>query len=138
MNVSDKDGNTFQVDKNDERYLSGELVSVHVGKMCVRDIHGNIFQVDKNDERYLSGELTSLTKNKVSVKDKDGNTFQVDKNDERYLSGELVGVTKGIGGEKSNSWGRIFIHNKKMNVRKFIKNDELDNWLSLGWERGMK
>jgi hypothetical protein len=55
--VRDKDGNTFQCDINDSRYLSGELVSAVKGKVCVKDENGNYIVVSVNDERYLSGEL---------------------------------------------------------------------------------
>jgi hypothetical protein len=62
ISVKDKDGNTFQVDKNDPRYLSGELVGVNKGKVIVKDKDGNKFRVDKDDPRYLSGELVGHSK----------------------------------------------------------------------------
>jgi len=74
--VKDKDGNTFQVDKKDPRYLSRELVGISKG-------------IKYNEERL------SLMRNKVTVKDKEGNYLQVDKADPKYLSGELVPSNKG-------------------------------------------
>ena len=52
------------VDKNDPRYLSGELEAQNhsaKGKVVVKDKNGNKFMVDKNDPRYLNGELTFIT-----------------------------------------------------------------------------
>ncbi len=95
VTVKNKDGLTFKVFIDDERYLNGELVSVSKGQVTVKDKNGNAFNVSINDERYLSGELISYTTGKINVKDKAGNKFQVDKTDERYLNGELVGVIKG-------------------------------------------
>ena len=55
--VRDKDGNVFQVDKNDHRYINGELESIFKGKVCVKDKDGNTFQVDIDDSRYINREL---------------------------------------------------------------------------------
>lgn len=52
----------MQVNKDDERYKSGELVSVVKGMVNVRDKDGNTFKVPTTDERYLSGELVSANK----------------------------------------------------------------------------
>lgn len=92
--VKDKDNNIFHVALSDERYISGELVSVNKGKVITKDCNGNVFIVDKSDSRYLSGELKFYFCDKITVKDKSGNTFSIDKNDSRYLSGELVGINK--------------------------------------------
>ncbi len=94
VTVRDKDGNCSQVHKNDERYLSGELISAVKGHISVQDINNNIYRIYKNDERYLSGELITLNKGKVLVKDIKGNALLIDKNDERYLSGELLSYSK--------------------------------------------
>lgn len=61
--VKDKEGNIFSVDKNDPRYLSGELVGTTKGKMPVKDKDGNGFLVDVDDPRFLSGELEPVAKN---------------------------------------------------------------------------
>ena len=98
--VMDKDGNTFQVPKDDPRYLNGELIHVcksqNKNMVIVKDKDGNIYRVSKDDPRYLSGELVPINpKGVITVKDQQGNTYRVSKNDPRYLSGELVGVNIG-------------------------------------------
>jgi hypothetical protein len=55
--VRDKDGNTFQVSINDERYKSGDLVHIANGYVSVVDKEGNNIKVSINDPRYLSGDL---------------------------------------------------------------------------------
>ena len=63
--VKNELGETFQIDANDERYLSGELIPINKNKVVVKDCKGNILRVDKDDERYLSGELTHINKGRV-------------------------------------------------------------------------
>jgi len=92
--VKDKEGNTFRVDINDPRYLSGELVVIASNTITVKDKNGNTFRVSIDDPRYLSGELVGINKGKVVVKDKDNNTFIVDMDHPLYLSGELVHINK--------------------------------------------
>lgn len=60
--VKDKDNNIYSVFKDDDRYLSGELVGIAKGKVstiCTKT--GNKFLVDKDDPRYISGELVGVT-----------------------------------------------------------------------------
>lgn len=90
FNVIDNEGNIYISNKNDPKYLSGEVSSIHKNKIIVKDKDGNSFQVDKNDPRYLSGELVGITKGKLVAKDKNGNRYYIDKFDERYLSGDLI------------------------------------------------
>jgi len=96
ISVKDKNGNMLMVHKNDERYLSGELVGVVKNKVVVKDKNNNKIQVDINDPRYISGELKHINNNKIIVKDKNNNKLQVDINDPRYISGELTGHTKNL------------------------------------------
>ena len=105
----DKNNNFMRVNKDDPRYLSGQIVGATIGKVVVKDKTGAIFQIDKNDPRYLSGQLVHNTTGMVVVKDSRGNTFQVDKNNEQYLSGNLVGITKGKFLAKDSNGNRLFI-----------------------------
>ena len=123
---TNEDTNYFYVDKNDPRYLSGELKHNTYGYAVVVDKDGNTFQVSKDDPRYLSGELVSINKGKVNVKDKDGNRFRVSVDDPRYLSGELVQSTT----------GKIYIH--KDNVVKVVYTiEDLNSHLLNGWTKGI-
>ncbi len=74
ISVKDKDGNRFQVEKDDPRWVSGELVGVATG-------HSS----------NSTGKLTGY----IMAKDKDGNRYRVKKDDPRWISGELVGLMKG-------------------------------------------
>ena len=67
--VKDKENNIFQVDKDDERYLCGELVGHTKGKFVAKDILGNNFLVDLNDERYIRGELVAESKGRKHSKE---------------------------------------------------------------------
>lgn len=49
--VKDTAGNYYSVDRNDSRYLSGELVGKNKGMVSVKDIDGNSFQVEQTDSR---------------------------------------------------------------------------------------
>jgi len=69
VSIIDSSGNIFSVDKNDPRYLSGELVSINKGKINVKDTSGNIYKINKDDSRFLSGEFKSISKGKVNVTD---------------------------------------------------------------------
>ena len=154
VNVKDEFGNNFQVPIDDPRYLSGELKPPMTGKITVKDIDGNYIVTTKNDPRYLSGELVGLSKGKISVKDNKGNYYQVNINDPRYLSGELKGIWFGkkhkpetiekykktfkeIGhqqGEKNSQYGTCWII--KDGENKKIKKEELEDYISQGWEKG--
>jgi len=102
FSVKDKDGKSYRVNKNDPRYLSGELVGINKNMVIVIDKNNKKFKISKNDPRYLSGELVGHTKgqrckettkeilkNNVSVIDQQGNRYYVSKTDKRYLNGEL-------------------------------------------------
>lgn len=60
--VVDKEGNKFQVNKNDRRYISGELQGHAKGMVTTKDKNGNKYYISINDERYLSGELMNINK----------------------------------------------------------------------------
>ena len=93
--VKDKNGNTFQINCDDERYINGELIHINKGKTLIIDENKNIVQIDTEVYKSKINEYTHINTNKVVVKDKDGNIFQVNNDDPRFLSGELVGIAKG-------------------------------------------
>ncbi len=124
VTVKDKNNNIFNVNINDPRYLSGELVSINKGKIVVKDKNNNhiqinvnelntddytylrkgkvtvidrnnkSFSVDVNDPRYLSKELKSVSTDFIMVKDKNNNIIRTKVNDPKYISGEFVSVNK--------------------------------------------
>lgn len=150
VTVKDRNGNTFTVSKDDQRYISGELIGIMTNLIVVRDKQGNTFSVPKNDSRYLSGELVGATKGLATVKDKNGNTFKVSITDPRYLSGQLVQPWKGghhsqqtkikiknsvklkyKNGMTNSQYGTMWITNGIQNKK--IKSD---NVIPQGWKRG--
>lgn len=98
-NPNEEERRYFQVPRDDERYLSGELVQCTKGTVMVRE-NARIFRVGLDDPRYLSGELRPYNEGywdgRISVRDKLGNYLMVFPRDPRVLSGELVGVTRGM------------------------------------------
>jgi len=94
--VKDKYGNNSQVDTDNPRYNSGELMPINKDRIVVKDTDGNKFSVSVDDPKYLSGELVGHTKGKVTTKDSNGNIRVVSIDDERYLSGELTHVSKNL------------------------------------------
>jgi len=106
--VKDKNGNEFRIYKDDERYLSGELVNINKGKVACKDSHGNYFSLNK--EEFIKSRFVGVMKNKVVVKDNIGNIFSVNKNDERYLNKQLSFISIGRKFKKKKQ-KRGFTHN---------------------------
>lgn len=59
-----------QVDVNDPRRETGELVSVSKNKVTVTDGNGNWYQVDKTHPDYINGKLKTCSKNKWTLRNK--------------------------------------------------------------------
>lgn len=143
--VKDKDNNTFLVNKYDERYLSGVLISIHKNKITVKDKDGNCFKIDKNDSRYLSGELVGNTKGRIKSKYETdlskermkGNTIwkgRTHSEETKYLMrNNRIGWQSG---SKNSQFGTCWITNSIDNKK--IKKEELEKYLSQGWIKGRK
>ena len=127
ITVKDKDGNCFDVQKDDPRYLSGELVGVTNGYVHVKDKFGNNLCILSNDPRYLSGELVGVTKGFGVYKNKNGECILCSLNDSRVINGELVGNTK----------NKIFTKDKNGNFfwverddSKYLSGELVNSWLN--------
>ena len=127
--VYDKNMNSFMVNLDDPRYLSGELQFVlkviNKDTTLVKDSNGKLYRVNKNDERFKSGELIGVTKNQIRIK-KDGKIKFINPEDQdMYLSEgwELGSPLKGT------------YYIVKDNISKRINPEDLDMYLSEGWER---
>lgn len=97
--VKDISGNTMMVDKDDESYLSGELVSNMKGLIHVKTKTGESITVTK-EEYYNNKDLYfALIDNYVLAKDKAGSTKWVLKSefDRLKKTGEVAGHTKNRG-----------------------------------------
>ena len=78
------------IDKNDPRYLSGELVVFSKGRVTVKDANGNKFSVFKNDPRYISGELVHHTKGTANAYSIEGESMgRINLTDPRWKTGEI-------------------------------------------------
>jgi hypothetical protein len=62
--VIDKNGNTSLVNSTNKQYLSGELVSVHKGKILCKDNKGNVFLLTKN--QFEGSDYVGVNKGNVS------------------------------------------------------------------------
>jgi hypothetical protein len=58
--VEDSNGRKFLVNKDDDRYISGELKSVHKGKVLSKDKDGKTFYVSR--ENFLNSNLFGINK----------------------------------------------------------------------------
>jgi len=143
--VKDKENNTFLVNKNDKRYLSGELISIHKNKITVRDKNGKCLKVDRNDSRYLNGELISHVKGRIRsnyeidlLKQRmKGNTIWVNRNHSEETKTLMRKSQKGKqSGSKNSQFGTCWITYDSENKK--IKKEELNNYLSQGWIKGRK
>lgn len=155
--VKDKDNNNYWVDKNDPKYLSGELISFNKNKIVVQDIHGQTYQVYVDDPKYISGELFSCCKNKITVKNKFGQNFNVDKNDPligiEYFT--IASLNKGVKrtpeqcekmkqnqvhrfGNLNPCYGKKGIYHPILNKTKFVFENEIEIYINEGWIVGSK
>jgi hypothetical protein len=149
--VKNKIGKCFRVDKNDERYLSGELETPNKGKFMATDNNGNFYRINKNDERYLSGELVSILKNKTLVKNENGDNIWVTINDDKFINGIYSHITKGRiaseecksklrkishKNEKNPMFGKCYVTNKKTNKTIAILKEKIEEYINNGWYKG--
>ena len=139
--VKDIHGNTIQIDKNDPRITSGELISIVSGTAVVVDKDGNMFRTEVDDIRLRTGELKMYNSNKIVVKDANGRRFSIDKDDERIQTGELIPVginTRFKKGDKINPEtqfmpGDKWMYNPESLERKCVRKDDIQTMLNSGW-----
>jgi len=126
ISVKDSEGNCFRVHKTDERWLSGELVGINVGKVTVKDEEGNIQRISVDDPRWISGELTHTCKGKCTVIDNQGKTFMCFIDDPRLLNGDIRHIN-------SNKMTAVDVHGKYYHISIHdhrLKSGELFNMFS--------
>lgn len=75
INARDRQGNVLIIERDDPRWLNGELQGMNKGYSS-----------------NVNGKLSGY----VQAKDVDGNVFRVKQDDPRWISGELIGINKGI------------------------------------------
>ena len=83
---------SYKID--DERWNTGEIISVNAGRSNYYD-HKKKKNINTDKETAKRLGLVSFSSGYVTVIDKEGNTSRVLKSDKRYLSGELTGATIG-------------------------------------------
>lgn len=108
VTVKDINGNTFQVSKDDPRYISGELVHICTGRKFSIETINKMSESNKGlkseeTKKKMStskmgvefsietrNKLSKSNKGRISVIDKDGNKFKVFDHDPKFISGELT------------------------------------------------
>ena len=153
VTVRDKEGNCFDVPKDDPRYLSGELVASTKGYNPYRNKLTGLIEYLKTSE-VDRNIYEGVSKNRLFVKDKYNNTFYIYNDDPRFLSGELVHYNTGTKwnlnqinnlkntfkninhqkGDKNSQFGTCWIHNDKESIK--IKKEQLEEYISNGWIKG--
>jgi len=128
ITVKDKDGNCFDVTKDDPRYLSGELIFIHKGTTTVKDKDGNCFRINIDDPRYISGELISVNKD---IPKKKTSIEKMKKSLKEYYK---THKWHGLSGENHPYYGLIWIKKEEKCIR--INKEELNKYLLDGWELG--
>ena len=126
ITVKDKYGNIFDVDKNDERYISGELISVNKGTTTVKDKNGKCFRISINDPRYISGELVSVNKNVPK------NKLSIEKMKNSLKEYYKTHSKHSLSGKEHQYYGTTYVTKDNKSIR--IKKEELNNYIANGWE----
>jgi hypothetical protein len=149
--VKGKNGKCFRIDRNDKRYISGELETPNKGKIIATDGNGNFFRIDRNDERFLSGILFSVIKNKTLVVNENSENIWVSVNDPKFLDGTYKHITRGRkasqecisklkqishNGNKNSMYGKTFLTNIKSNETKAVSKTDINEYLNNGWVVG--
>jgi hypothetical protein len=128
VTVKDKQGNILVVSKDDPRYKSKELVSIHQDIAYGRDKNGNMVKTTTGDERFKTGELMGNNRGKVWTTN--GTDNMMIRKDEVIPDGFFIGKTqrKDISSIKDT----IYINDGSVN-RRISKTDTIPE----GWVKGM-
>lgn len=128
--VKDKEGNTFYVDVDDPRYVSGELRFFREGKKWMHKGNKKIqVDPDKVDKKLKEGWKLGSMENGYYWVTKDGINKKIEKPLlEEYLK---AGWRKGATQIKKR-WVT------KDNISKSVLESEYENYLKDGWKPGMK
>lgn len=124
--VIDSKGDKHLIDKNDERYLSGELIPIRKNKVMVKNNKNEFFIINKNDKRYLNGELKHIWVGRI---------HKNETKEKMKLSHKMNNHQKG---SKNSQFGTCWIYNDILKENKKVKKDNLNIWLDKGWVKGRK
>ena len=120
VTVIDKNGIYLQVNINDPRYLSGELVPITKNMIVVKDENDSYLQVNINDPRYLSGYLKPIwegRKHTIASKNKIGKANSIKQK-----------------GKNNSQFGTSWITMNGQNKK--IKKELLNDYIKIGWVKG--
>lgn len=118
----------MQVGKDDERYKSGELVSIVKGMVNVRDDDGNTFKVPTTDERYLSGELVSANKGRKLSEEHKKKLSEIAKKR----------MTNPFWKENRPKLCWVYKETDGVSENKAVRVEYLETYLKDGWTKGRK
>jgi hypothetical protein len=119
VTVKDSNGNTFQVDINDERYKNGEFRHLCVGMVTAFDKNGNRKFITTDE--YYNGDFICNNTGKIPVKDKKGRCFLIEKNSELIEKNNLCHVSTGLVSVVDTRTNET----KKVTQEEFLKNNFL-------------
>lgn len=135
----DKDNNYYKIDKNDPRYLSGELVARFRGKKQSQETIDKIKQTMK-EHKHQQGENHSSFGKCYIYKLELNQSIMIKKEElEKYLSnGWVKGRKIGFDGKNNPNYGKCYIYNLELKKSISIKKEELQKYLDEGWVKGRK
>jgi len=126
VTVRDENGNTFQVNMNDERYISGKIKHINVGKG--HPMYGKRIPKETRDKisktkrkRYKSGEIV--------------NGFLGKCHSDEYKKMMSKIMSKHQSGTGNSNYGKMWIYNEKLKKSKLIDNEST---IPDGWNKGRK
>lgn len=126
--VKDKNGNTFTVDTNDERYKSREVLPIHQNVAYGINDNGEIVKVETGDERFKTGELAGNNRGKFWITNGKQNKM-ISKKDQIPI-GYTIGKTQREDSETVKN--TIFINDGNI-TKRIGKEDEIP----IGWFIGI-
>ena len=137
VTVRDKNGNCFDVRKDDPRYLNGTVKSITVGVAVVRDDKGKCFQVRVDDPDYIAGKYTPVAKGNKAMRGKTniykGGIYLVidikDLNKYKELGWEIRSKNRG-----RTSPTKGMVHLIKDNESIMVQKTDMQKYINDGWE----
>ena len=122
--VFDENLKKIWVDKEDSRYLSGELVSINMGIVICFDKNGKSYRLSVDSKEWKSGNYKTFFKGKKHTEE----------------TKRKIGKTNSTKqkGENNSQFGKCWIYSLKEKRNLKISYTELENYLSNDWIKGRK
>jgi len=137
VTVRDIEGNCFNVQIDDPRYISGELTQINKGMVTVRGKDGKCLRISVNDSRYINGEYEIISKGNKSIRGKtiiykDDEYKIIDKNDLQQYLDDGWEVRSKCRGRVSPTKGLVHLMKGEESI--MVNRKDLQQYLDDGWE----